>query len=127
MSSEAASTVELIFDALSDDDDASSDTSSVTPPVANASPVPKRNHSTLNEKMRLCIATERKVYTEKSISLKSLCRSHSIQPSQLRRWRKNLANIRRKLENKILEWNGILSLVVVLVGRILNPVIYTRD
>ena len=64
---------------------------------------PKRSYFTLSEKIDICIEGERRVYAEKSISLKAYCREKSvdgeIQPSQYRRWRNNLTNMKKTLDN----------------------------
>lgn len=62
------------------------------------SPPPKRAYITIDEKIELCIKAERLVLAEKVISLKAFCRQHAIQPSQLRRWQKNLVKLKSSLE-----------------------------
>ena len=56
-------------------------------------------------KIDLVIEMERRVCAEKSVTLKAFCREkeetvgHEIQPSQLRRWKNNLANLKKAVDN----------------------------
>lgn len=59
----------------------------------------KRVTVTLAEKISLCIEAERRVKAEKNISWKGYCREKDIDPSQLRRWTKNLVRMKNSLEN----------------------------
>lgn len=66
--------------------------------VLPASPSKKRAFIPLAQKIDLCIEAERVVRAEKKKSLKGFCRENNIQPSQLRRWTKNLIPMKQALE-----------------------------
>jgi hypothetical protein len=64
-----------------------------------ASPKPKRKYQTLQEKVSLCIQADLQVKAQKKMSWKAFCREHDVDPSQLRRWTKNLIKMKQALEN----------------------------
>lgn len=53
----------------------------------------------LQVKIELVMKAERVVRAEKSMSFRAFCRQHEVQPSQLRRWEKNLLTMKKTLEN----------------------------
>jgi hypothetical protein len=61
--------------------------------------VVNRSYKSLNDKIGLCLEAERRVNAEKELSLKAFCREHDLQPSQLRRWQKNLVQMKKMLDN----------------------------
>jgi hypothetical protein len=74
----------------------------VFPPEEPTSPPDKarRLRITLQEKVDICIEVKRCVHAEKTISLKKYCRDHplDIQPSQVRRWRAKVGEIKRCID-----------------------------
>ena len=66
---------------------------------------PKQALWLLDEKLTLCIKCERLVKAKKKMSMKKFCRmvenreGKLLQPSQLRRWGKNIGKIRDALNN----------------------------
>ena len=60
-----------------------------------SSPAKKRSYIPLVNKIDLCMKAERVVRTEQLVSLKAFCRDNNIQPSQLRRWHKNMDKMKR--------------------------------
>ena len=72
----------------------------IAPPagLAVASPKRERLYIPLGVKIDLCIQAERVVRAEKKESLKAFCRRHEIQPSQLRRWSKNLMKMKQTVD-----------------------------
>jgi hypothetical protein len=60
--------------------------------------VVNRTYTSLHDKIGLCLEAERRVNAEKELSLKAFCREHHLQPSQLRRWQKNLVKMKSMLD-----------------------------
>jgi hypothetical protein len=61
--------------------------------------VVNRAYFSLHDKVALCLEAERRVNAEKSLSLKAFCREKELQPSQLRRWQKNVVTMNKVLNN----------------------------
>eukprot|EP00977_Amphora_coffeiformis_P028685 scaffold36528_cov374-Amphora_coffeaeformis.AAC.1 len=59
----------------------------------------QRHFITLNAKIDLCIKCEREVKAEKTISYLGFCRANQVDPSQLRRWRKDLVRLKRMADD----------------------------
>jgi len=58
----------------------------------------KRTYISLQAKIELVMKAERLVRAEKCMSIKAFCRQYDIQPSQLRRWEKNIVTMKKTLE-----------------------------
>lgn len=58
----------------------------------------KRNYIPITEKINLLLKAERVVKLEKAMSMKAFCREEGIQPSQMRRWGKNLKIMKQSLD-----------------------------
>jgi hypothetical protein len=63
------------------------------------SPPSKRTFITLQRKVDLCAEAEENVFVSESMSLKAFCRANDIQPSQLRRWKKNLLMMKKTIDS----------------------------
>jgi hypothetical protein len=61
--------------------------------------VVNRTYKSIHDKIGLCLEAERRVNAEKELSLKAFCREHDLQPSQLRRWQKNIVRMKSMLED----------------------------
>lgn len=58
----------------------------------------KRLYRTLGDKIELCMKAERLVRAEQKLSWKAFCRENDVDPSQLRRWTKNLVNMKKAID-----------------------------
>jgi len=58
----------------------------------------KRTYISLQAKIELVMKAERLVRAEKCMSIKAFFRQYDIQPSQLRRWEKNIVSMKKTLE-----------------------------
>ena len=59
----------------------------------------KRTFIPLQAKIELVMKAERLVRAEKCMSYRAFCRLYEVQPSQLRRWEKNIITMKKTLEN----------------------------
>ena len=69
--------------------------------AAAPSPPPKKKriYHTLHEKVSLCIKAEKWCVAEKRMSKRRFCQEHDLDPAQLRKWNKNLVNMKKAMEN----------------------------
>ena len=59
----------------------------------------KRTFIPLQAKIELVMKAERLVRAEKCMSYRAFCRLYELQPSQLRRWEKNIITMKKTLEH----------------------------
>ena len=73
----------------------------VSPPVYPSTPSPtkRRIYLSLSEKINMCIEAEQVVSAEKRLSFKAFCRERDVDPSQLRRWQKNLLKMKQTIDS----------------------------
>ena len=60
---------------------------------------PKRNCMPVSLKIDMCIECERVVRAEKKMSFKAHCREKGVDPAQLRRWTKNIVQMKQAVEH----------------------------
>jgi len=92
----------------------------------------KRTYMTLQAKIELVMKAERLVRAEKCMSIKAFCRQYDIQPSQLRRWEKNIVTMKKTLDgttknsNKLVCTTGRLSRLEHLRNKLIPWVVSMR-
>jgi hypothetical protein len=82
---------------MADNDD--SDESFVPSQTKDKDNVKKREYIRLEKKISLCIKAEFVVKAEKRMSFRAFCAKEGVQPSQLRRWTKNLLQMKQVVES----------------------------
>jgi len=92
----------------------------------------KRTYISLQAKIELVMKAERLVRAEKCMSIKAFCRQYDIQPSQLRRWEKNIVTMKKTLEgtkkkaNKVVCTTGRISRLEHLRNKLIPWVVSMR-
>ena len=68
--------------------------------VAPVAATSKRSYRSIKEKLDLCLQSEIVVNQEKQLSFRQFCHNHSVAPSNLRAWRRNIKMLKEAVMSK---------------------------